>query len=334
LQVLAVRPSNPSLAIIDLEERTTTVYPPGVHALPLDATDGAVATPDRGWIIWTNGVARLFTSSLDQVGVLLGPSPPREISGLAPALRVVPTPDGARAWLVQLGVSYGSSDYPTLIDLVDLADGSIILRVETDRTAIPVAGTASGLVFNAHDWLDTGDGFVSAPGTEFVFQMLEDGTMAPVGDGRAIGASPTRIVRIDSGRLLVSALDGSHEVQVSKPFDGTWIGIGGPMIPSDATPLQTVSPDGSELLVGLGRELDANGNPSYSELIAVRLADGTTRTIAGFDGSAPLATWSSDGAWIALFRQQDITLVNSNDPQIVTRLESVVPAEHSPIAAG
>src|SRR5690606_21151610 len=117
LRVLAVRPNNPSLAVLDLTERTTTIYPPGAHAMPRDATDGAVATPDRDWIIWTNGVARLFTGALGEASAELGPNPPREISSYAPALRVVPAPDSDRAWLVQPGLTAGGDDYPTLVDL-------------------------------------------------------------------------------------------------------------------------------------------------------------------------------------------------------------------------
>jgi hypothetical protein len=347
LKVLAVRPNNPSLAVIDLFERTTTVYPPGVHALPLDSTDGAVSTPDRNWIIWTNGVARLLTDSLDRVDVVLGPSPPREITGYAPALRVIPTPDGDRAWLVQPGITSGTDNYPTLVDLVDVDDASILLSVEADRASFPVGATDTGLVLNVHEWFDTGDGFVTEPGTEFTFHLLEDGTTIPIGEGVAIAASPTRVVRLAcepdptgcdpygrANRLLISAPDGSGEIEVAKPFDGTWLNIGGPMIPSDAMPFQTTSPDGSEMLVSLGADLDPNHVPSQSALVAVNLADGSVRTIAEVEGRTPFATWSSDGEWIALLWRQDITLINSANPQLRVDLEGVVPEDHWPLAAG
>jgi hypothetical protein len=54
LRVLAVRANNPSLALIDLEAGTVTHYPPGRHALPRDAVDGAVITPRAETIVWTN----------------------------------------------------------------------------------------------------------------------------------------------------------------------------------------------------------------------------------------------------------------------------------------
>lgn len=93
LRVLAVRPNNPSFAVVDLEAATMTVYPPGEHALPADATGGAVMTPSRDLIIWTQGVARLVGDSLDVVDAELRPSQLRVVDGVAPAVRVVPTYD-------------------------------------------------------------------------------------------------------------------------------------------------------------------------------------------------------------------------------------------------
>jgi hypothetical protein len=331
---LAVRSNNPSLALIDLSERTTTVYGPGAHALPRDATDGAVATASREWIIWTNGVARLFADALDHVDLVLGPSPPLQVSEFAPALRVVPAPDSRRAWLVQPGITYGENHHPTIVDLVDMDDGSVLIRTEADGSAFPVAATDQGLVLNRHSWLDTGDGFTTEPGSEVAILLNADGSTSQIGPGRALAASSNRVVRVASSRLLISDPDGSNEVEVSQPFDGTWVDIGGPGVPSDAMPFQTVSPDGSEVLISLGREFDVNRKAAYSELIAVDLSDGSTRSLAEFDGTTPNATWSSDGEWIALFWQDDVTLINASDPTVVIPLEDVVPPEHFPLAAG
>lgn len=333
LRVLAVRPNNPSLAVIDLAEGTTTVYPPGAHALPRDATDGAVSMPDRGWIIWTQGVARLFAGSLDHVDLVLGPRPQREIRGFATALRVVPTPDNDRAWLVQPGITFGENDYRTLVELVTLTDGAVLLSLEVDGEAIPVATTDQGLVLNTRSRLDTEDGSTVEPGSEVVVHLTDDGNTFQVGEGTAVAAGPTRVARLSSNRLLIGAPDGI-DFEVAKPFDGTWIEVGGPMIPSTAMPLQTVSPDGTELLISLGRQLDVNAKPADSELIGVSLLDGSTRTIAEFEGPTPYATWSSDGNWIALFWQKDITLINSIDSETVIHMEDVVPPDHFPLAAG
>ena len=335
LRVLAVRGNNPpSLAVVDLSEGETTIYEMGVHALSANPVDGAVATPDGDWIIWSNGIAYRFGDSLDAIDVQLGPDPPRQISGYAPALRVVPMPDGTRAWLVQPGITFGSDDYPTLVDLITLDDAASQLSVEVDGAAFPVASTNTGLVLNTHRWFDTGDGFVTEPGSETTIQLADDGTATQVGTGWAIAASPTRIARMNSGELVISDPDGSNQVQVTKPFEGTWIDLGGPMVPSSAMPLQTVSPDGSQLAVSISQDLDANGKPVYSELIAVDLNDGSIRTLAQFDGPTPYTTWTSDGEWVALLGPDDITLINATDPNNTQSLEDVVPDEHYPLAAG
>lgn len=335
LRVLAVRGNNPpSLAVVDLSEGETTIYEMGVHALSADPVGGAVATPDGDWIIWSNGIAYRFGGSLDAIDVQLGPDPPRQISGYAPALRVVPMPDGTRAWLVQPGLTYGSENHPTLVDLVTVDDAVSLLSVEVDGSAFPIASTNNGLVLNTHRWLDTGDGFVTEPGSENTIHLTDDGANDQVGNGWAIAASPTRIVRTSNGELVISDPDGGNQVQVTKPIEGTWIDLGGPMVPSDAMPLQTVSPDGSQLAVSIGQDLDANGNPAYSELIAVDLSDGSTRTLSQFDERTPYATWSSDGEWIALLGREDITLISATNPNNIQSLEDVIPDEHYPLAAG
>jgi hypothetical protein len=71
IRILAVRFNNPSLAVLDFEARTMTVYPPRAHAVPLDAVDGAVMTPNRELIIWTQGIARLFEDSLNSMDLEL-----------------------------------------------------------------------------------------------------------------------------------------------------------------------------------------------------------------------------------------------------------------------
>lgn len=335
LRVLAVRGNNPpSLAVVDLSEGETTIYEMGVHALSADPVDGAVATPEGDWIIWSSGIAYRFSDSLDTVGAKLGPDPPRQISGYAPALRVIPTPDGTRAWLVQPGITYGSENHPTLVDLVTLDDAASLLSVEVDGSAFPIASTNTGLVLNTHRWLDTGDGFVTEPGSETIIHLTDDGATSQVGNGWAIAASPTRIARTANGELVISDPDGDNQVQVTKPIEGSWIDLGGPMVPSDAMPLQTVSPDESQLAVSIGQDLDANGNPPYSELIAVDLSDGSTRTLSQFNGRTPNATWSADGEWIALLSPDDITLINATDPNNTQSLEDVIPDYHYPLAAG
>lgn len=342
LRVLATRPNNLSLAVIDFEVGRTTVYPPGLHSLPLDASDGAVMTPTRDWILWGGNDAWLLPSAPDGPVETLEPEIQESHSGIAPALRVIPTPEGDRVWVVQPGSTYANNDWPTLIELEPINSGEPILQVEADGEAFPVAATNNGLVLNHSTLFDTGDGWAVRPGSEKVTHLLEDGTTVDVGDGIAIAASGTRIARLmrqeDRGslrrgnELVISDVDGSREIEVSKPFPGIWFHVGGPGVPSDAMPLQTVSPDGSELLVGLARRLDVNNMPVEAVLVAVDLATGETRVTS--EERTLLANWSADGQWIATHWRSEITLINSSDPQTILRFENIVPADHFVLAAG
>ena len=75
LRVLAIRPNSPSLAVLDYSERTTTVYPPGAHALPGDATDG----------VWRVHLTESFTTfDLQTENPLTEPTPHRVPLGPSP----------------------------------------------------------------------------------------------------------------------------------------------------------------------------------------------------------------------------------------------------------
>lgn len=351
LKIVAIRPNNPSIAIVDLQSGQLTEYPPGTHALPADATDGAVVTSNRDVIIWTNGVARLFTGELGSVTRVLGPTPPRSLEGIAPALRVVPL-DGQRAWLVQPGVTTESGVAATLVELIDLSSGDQLLFQELDEDAFPIASTGDGLLLNTDDLLRTDEGFITAPGSQRVMHLLDDGTVTDVGQGLAIAASSNTIAVLvcpandancelhETNELALTKLDSGEQIEVTKPAAaGAWRNVGGPMVPSDAMPLQTVSPDGSTLLVSLGLSLDVNGTPAESSLLAVDITDGNARILADFDGSTPLATWSADGEWVALIERVDadridIRLINFADPNQTILIEDAIPSGHFPFAAG
>lgn len=352
LRIVAIRPNNPSIAVIDLQSGQLTEYPPGTHALPADATDGAVVTPNRDVIIWTNGIARLFAGDLGSVTRVLGPTPPRDLEGIAPALRVVPLPDGQRAWLVQPGVTTESTVATTLVELIDLSTGEQLLAEELNEDAFSIASTGDGLILNTDDLLRTDEGFITAPGSQRVIHLLGDGTVTDLGQGLAMAASSDTIAVLAcplddedcepyaTNELALIKLDSGEGIEVPKPSaGGVWRSVGGPMIPSDAMPLQTVSPDGSTLLVSLGLSLDVNGTPAESSLVAVNLIDGTTRTLANFDGATPLTTWSADGEWVALIDRIDadridIQLINFTDPNQTILIEDAIPSGHFPLAAG
>lgn len=345
LRVLAANPNGGSLAVIDLETGATKVYPRGAHAAPA-LFAGSVMTPSRQLVVWTYAPAALvFAASLGVIDVDITPDPMRSVSGIAPSLRVVPNHEGDRAWVVQPGIVTASSRYPTLVELVDLSDGRRILRAESDPNSFPIAATATGLVLNTEKLIDTGDGYVTDTGTERVLRLDQHGAIEDIGEGRAVAASRDLVIRVvcppntpecdlhRTNDLLVSRPDGTEQRTVVKPFDGIWFSVGGPIIPSDAMPLQTVSPDGSRLLISLSN-LDVNGIPTTSSLFILDLNQGNLGSVGEFAGPVPLATWSADGQWVAIFEGTDIRLIEVSDPDRILLLEDVIPADHYPLAAG
>ena len=185
---------------------------------------------------------------------------------------------------------------------------------------------------------NTGDGWLVEIGSERVIHVDELGATMIVGSGVAIAASANRILLLScspsdppcdvsrEGELIISTDDGSSQRTVERPAGGVWQLVGGPGIPSDAMPMQTVSPDGASLLIGLGVELDDNGIPAQSRLLVVDLETGTSGLIAEFHGvRIPLANWSHEGHWIALIDDDDVQLVNVQHPTTVVSLAGLIP---------
>lgn len=356
-QVLAVNPSRPGAGttVIDLSERAVVTYPPGT-GLSIDRTEGAVPAPDDAWITWSDGHAYLWADGLDQVTAHLGPDEVRLLDGIAPALRAIPDPSGRRVWLVQPGLRHGDQDEPTLIQLVPLDGGPPILDLETGQNAFPVAATASGLVLNTHIWgesdawlppalFDNGDGYVTEPGSQRVIRLSADGVIQTVGSGMALAASSDRIARLacpadqvdcdpfsDMNRLVITDPDGTNPVEAEGPFEGVWRSVGGPAIPSDSMPLQTISPAGVEMLVSISPTVDINATQIAPILVAVNLADGSSRRIA--DVGSTVAAWSRDGQWIVVISGRDVMLIDADDPDQVIELPDLIPEDFWPLAAG
>jgi sugar lactone lactonase YvrE len=134
--------------------------------------------------------------------------------------------------------------------------------------------------------------------------------------------------------LVLLGTDGIDRATIPKPAPGTWFWVGGPGGPSDAMPLQTISPDGSTLLFAIGDELDVNGTPETSTLYTVDLASHQTTAVADFPGRPPGATWSRDGQWIVLIDSRDIELISRTDPENRFTLPNIIPEEHWVLAAG
>jgi hypothetical protein len=268
------------------------------------------------------------------VDLELGPESPRDISGIAPALRVVPSPQGDVAWLVQPGIGHLSTPYPTIVDLVELPSGRRLATFEIDANAFPIGATASGLVLNTETLIDTGDGWISEPGSAQILHLMRDRTTVNLFQGRALAVSSSRIVFLRGESLVIGSADGGGSHEVPRPDPGTWLDVGGPGLPSDAMPLQVMSPDGSRLLVAIGDALDVKGTPETSTLYSIDLDTNATTAIARFQGAPPLATWSRDGQWIILVDIRDLTVISRTDPSNTYSLPGIVPEGHWVLAAG
>jgi hypothetical protein len=349
LRLAAVTPGSSGLVIIDLEEGTLAAYPPGSGGLPSTPIDGAVSSRAGDWIVWSQGLAYRWAASTDGTVIRIGPEP-RRIEGSAPEIRTIPTPSGSQAWFVQPGVGAGAGAHPTLVDLVPLDGGQSLLTVELASGAFPVAATDHGLVFNTYQWQERGGALVPVAGQESSSVLTTSGEIVPLGSGIAVAASASRIVRLScapsnqgcdlhSGPnvLLITDADGSNPIEVPGDPRGTWSPVGGPLVPGQTMPFTTVSPDGSTVLMRVGRDLDANGTRRTSWLTALNLGDGRSRTLAMFTNRPPAATWTSDGRWVALLlpqAPQDLTLVNVEDPETRIVLEGIIPAGMIPLAGG
>lgn len=215
-----------------------------------------------------------------------------------------------------------------------MPSGEHLASYEVDPNAFPIGATASGLVLNTKTLIDTGDGWISEPASEQIIHLLLDGTLVNLFQGHAIAATPSAVAILNRERLVIGSADGGSSHDIPKPGPGAWDAVGGPGIPSDAMPLQTVSPDGSMLLVALFEAPDVNGTPAKSTLFVVDLETNVTTTIDHYEGPPPLATWSRDGQWIVLIDNRDIELIRLSDPEDRFALPGVVPEEHWVLAAG
>ncbi|HEX9644386.1 MAG TPA: hypothetical protein VGC11_10355 [Acidimicrobiia bacterium] len=340
LRIVAFRPNSTSIAVLDFEAATLSVYPPGSHAVT-HGFDGAVMDGQRRLFVWSGREVQMFTGRLDRADLALTPAPATTLRSTAPPVRVVPVPGGDLAWLVQPGVVYGDVNEQPVVELIELPGGRRRGLFELEGNTFPVGATDEGLVLNSELLIDTGDGWITQPGSERVIFIAEDGTETDLGSGRAIAAGPDAVVRVvcESNRpecnprnseLVISRPDGSEQVVVTKPQDGNWVTVGEPYIPNEAMPLQTVSPDASTLLVGFSQELDVNG--VSTSLLAVDLMAGT---VGGqLSAGLPLATWSHDGRWIALIEGDNVRLIDVADPESSIELLDIIPPDHFALAAG
>lgn len=220
------------------------------------------------------------------------------------------------------------------------------------------------MVFNTERHVESDDGLVVEAGSQRVVTLDTGGQVVDRGQGKAVAATDRYIAMLvcptgtDSENCYVNPAVGRNDLVVldtetgerttvdKSAFSGEptgdvgdWIPVGGPLVPSEAMPLNTVSPDGTELLIRLGRGVDVNGVPTSSVLVAVDLASGEPRVVAENQSETWLATWSGDGDWIVTIHNAaedriDISVVESNNPDNTFTYEDLIPDDHFPLAAG
>lgn len=322
----------------------------GLASSSIDMEDGTISasdTPEQmsGYSSAIVDEPLIYSWALDgsiyENGVLV-----LEAAEPAHSMRVLRLPVQSGIWVAYAG---GPN---TVADFYNLSDDQRILRATVEDNPRPVAVSESGLILNTVQFVDTGDGFITDAGTERVVSLSLSGDTTDLGPGEAIGATASLLARFvcpsgqpfcdpySENELVISSLGGDDDLRsVEKPSDGTWIRVGGPIIPSDSMPLPTASPDGTRLLVRLGHALDVNGVPASSQLMVVDLATGETAAIAEYGPETPLATWSRDGRWVVTFHyveenRIDVTVIEVADPVNTFTYEDLIPDGQFPMAAG
>ena len=323
------------MALVDFEEGTVTVYPKGLGAMasqPRGATISALGDV----VTWNyDPTVHVYDAGTPEPVLEVRPTRDPWQTG-APSLRVVPTPAGDRLWVVQPGSAVAGQSIATRIDLIDIATGISVASFEADPSAMPAGAITSGLVLNVDELFDTGDGWATRPGSERVRLADASGSLSELGPGRAIGAAASSVIR-----LVCHEFDRNCDLHLGeasneepRPTDGTWMDIGNVRFPSETTPFNLLSPNGSKLIIGFGEDLDVNGKPARSSLFLIDVATGTRRSLAEFTGVPPIPAWSQDGRWVATIEGTNVTFYDADKPGVVFTVANALPEGHLPLAAG
>ena len=312
LELIAVHPDERSVAVVDFVTGTVHRYRPDEYNAPADAIDGA--SGGGGFThLWARGTVFTYWP-LDSEPLVFQPVPLRELPGIASTLQVLPAPDGDNTWLVQPGVD----DEPTLIELVNVVEFEPARQMSTDIEGSwePVGATIEGLVLTG----------ASESRTRLV---ATDGTVEAELEGTAlsVGWSGAAILRAD-GSLIVTDAGLADPIRVEKPFEGEWVSIGGPVVPTSSPPVRTGADD---YLVMLANEPD-RGQLSPGSLIVVDAA-GDTTSIHEFASGAHLASWSRAGDWVVAVEDSLVTLISVVDGS-TTPLGDLIPDSHWVLTAG
>lgn len=344
LRLLTVSHGPDRFVLTDLATGAATTYPRGLGNLPHETLSGAVFTPDGDLIVWAD-TAHLLPDARPDRALALTPRSELVAAGIAPSFRVIPTPAGDHAWLLQLGTGH---DQNPIVDLISLHDGATILSVPIPGEIQPVGATQEGdLILNVYrpDTVEPADQIS-------ILRLSTDGTYHSIVDGGyAVATGATRILwlacpldgqtlaeRPPTGpdcELWTSNTDGTDEVPVNKNPDAEWVQVGGPDSPVDSGPLPVVSPDGRWALAALGHDLDENRQPASRSLVRVDLLSGEVEPIIEPTAPGPLvATWSRDGRWIVTIRSRDLLVIDTRDTTVTVPIPDVLPADSTLLAAG
>jgi len=311
LELVAVSPTDRSVAIVDFVTGTVHLYGSADYEGPPDPIDGAAG--GGGFIhLWANGTVYSYPGSVTAEPLVYQPEPLRTGDGLAPALTVVPGTNGEQTWLIQPPIEAG----PTLVELVDLVEVRVarLGSFEIDGDWRGVGVTSAGLILESRDGGRAG--LVDA-----------GGALVRQTPGRVISVGFNGVVLLSSsGIVTITNPDLTGGATLRAPDGGAWAGIGSQPIPTDSPPLPT---GGSSYLVLRATE----GAEAGGGALVVVEQNSLIAPIASTDTAMPLATWSRAEDWIALIEGSDVTLIPADGGQPVP-LGDLIPADHWVLTAG
>ncbi len=314
LELISINPNDRSVGVTDFVEGLISTYSPSDYQGPEDAIDGA--SGGGGFIhLWANGTIYSYPGRMTDEPLVYQPEPLVAVPGVAPSLRVVPAPDGERAWLVQAGVDGG----PTRVELVNLVEvmvtrlGSFVV----EGAWLPVGVTDAGLILNSKE----------GP-SQTVLVDFGGSVSKPIdGETISVGWNAAALVRPDGSLVLTDASLGSPS-QVAKPGSGIWVSVGVPPIPADSPP----SPTGSDaLLVALVEESELSPW-SVGSLVVVDQS-GSASIVHSLEEGPRIAGWSRAGDWAVLVEDSAVTLISLAGGKPVN-LGDVVPEDHWVLTLG
>lgn len=229
----------------------------------------------------------------------------------APSVWALPEPDGTRTWLFDYGTNYGINDDPGLASLVDLETGGRIVDVAVASNSIPVIATADGLYINSHEWIDTGDGFVTDDRTTRFWRVTPDGVVEPLAEGSAVAARGRTVVSMTRAgpdglncALHLTDLVNGIDRLVAPEQGLDWSSFSEPGV-------DAISPDGRFVIVWGG---DGTQERSGIYLVEIETGELTGPIAVAFGNkNGPSVIWTGDGEWIVLLGHKVAQAVRVRD---------------------